>query len=610
MIPGIIASVRTAVAGPTFHAYGADTDGWIRGIVTGDGSLTFARSSTATVVDWEGLVKTVLANELRIKNSRRVENLLSETDDLTHADWATNNVNVSGSRTDPDGGSTAYRLTATGSGYWRQTFAGIIDRRSSIWVKRITGTGTVSLYNGRGTINTDITSVITTSWQRLATIVGTGFATNNRIGVVIATSGDEVDVWHPQFELVEGQTNQNPSEYVSVGVESGDYHGVGVDGVAYFEYENGNTVASNVVTEAKGADLTTDWGALYEPLATNLLLYSSEFPNAQWTSDGATRDSDVAAGPTGELAADRLNVATDLGKHEIFQSKSSSANTLHTASCYIKDDGAGYGGVSLYAASTGFFTVVIDLSNGSVTDTDVGVNTTSTSSRIEALDNGWYRVNCTAIVDGTSTSLFCIPFASESGTPTFNNGRPVYTGTEGKDILLWGAQLATGSSSYIPTTTVAVTRTADDGDGAFAYSNWNQTQGTLIFDLVMEEETNQGIFNVANAEAGVVSYDTTNKFQADDGTNQANVDPTLSSNLGDVIRIAVDYATSGSLFIGYKNVTDAGSWVWDTDSASYDGAFATNSVINIFYDGAGPSRIKDLYYYSSEKGKAFVEANY
>jgi hypothetical protein len=51
-------------------------------------------------------------------------------------------------------------------------------------------------------------------------------------------------------------------------------HGVNVDGVAYFNYANGNTVSGNVVTEAKGdllvggVNAVGDWRALYESFAT------------------------------------------------------------------------------------------------------------------------------------------------------------------------------------------------------------------------------------------------------------------------------------------------------------------------------------------------------
>ena len=108
-----------------------------------------------------------------------------------------------------------------------------------MWIKRISGSGNIQLLSDAGT--TAIASV-STSWQRFSkteTCVGGSYG-----GVGIATSGDVIAIWWPQQEDVTGQSNQNPSEYVSVGVLSAPFHGAGVDGVKYFSTLNGNTVAS------------------------------------------------------------------------------------------------------------------------------------------------------------------------------------------------------------------------------------------------------------------------------------------------------------------------------------------------------------------------------
>ena len=76
-----------------------------------------------------------------------------------------------------------------------------------------------------------------------------------------------------QVEEVTGQSNTNPAEYVSVGVLSAPYHGANVDGVKCFTTQCGQTVASNVVTEATGATipLTTTLGYLAEGAGTQLV---------------------------------------------------------------------------------------------------------------------------------------------------------------------------------------------------------------------------------------------------------------------------------------------------------------------------------------------------
>ena len=149
-----------------------------------------------------------------------------------------------------------------------------------------------------------------------------------------------------------------------------------------------------------------------------------------------------------------------------------------------------------------------------------------------------------------------------------------------------------------------------DGPGMFEFSNFNLDTGSFVFDLTMASATAQGLINFANAEAGVASYDLTNQFQTDDGTNQANVDPSLSSNLGDTIRFSILYSTANGLRIGYKNITDGGAWVWDADSAAFDGSFASDNVFNVFFDLAAESTLRDLIYYIQDKGETYIETNY
>lgn len=220
--------------------------------IRGVGSATFTRATTATVQDWEGRIYNVLSGEARFKGLRRVYNLYRRTQDLTSAGtWAFANATTATGITDPFGGTTAIRITATainatmGTG----TIAPAAGSRVtySMWIRRVTGTG--AIFTGRGA--SDITAAVTASWQRIAvTITSDG---GNPVPVKLAVSGDAVEIAFLQAENVTGQSNENPSEYVSVDVESAPYHGANVDGVKYFKTLNGNTVTNNVVTEAAGA---------------------------------------------------------------------------------------------------------------------------------------------------------------------------------------------------------------------------------------------------------------------------------------------------------------------------------------------------------------------
>ena len=285
----------------------------------GSGTPTFTRATAATQTDFEAKLNVVLSGEARMQGARRVANKAVNSGTLTvAAGWnRTGTPTITSGKTDPDGGTTAYRISATGAGdewFYNATAAIGTQGISSLWIKRVTGTGNIKFLTVNGATGTALT--LTTSWQRFANAVSTSTGVNFDIGINISTSGDEVDIWHPQLEGVTGQANQNPSEYVSVGVLSAPYHGAGVDGVQYFNYLNGNTVASNVVTQAQGlpivagqsgvsasapVDAKGPYGYLAEGARTNYFLQSLT-PATQTIATLATGTYTASVGAGGTLA--------------------------------------------------------------------------------------------------------------------------------------------------------------------------------------------------------------------------------------------------------------------------------------------------------------------
>ena len=140
---------------------------------------TFTRASTATVTDFEGLIKTVKSGEARFNGLRRVENLFTDITTSLASGSATTAVSVAvGTYVFSMGagsGTATFSGTATGS-------TGTLDADGS---SRTAKTLTIT---GAGTI------IVTASVAALATIM---------------------------LENVTGQANQNPSEYVSAGVATG-----------------------------------------------------------------------------------------------------------------------------------------------------------------------------------------------------------------------------------------------------------------------------------------------------------------------------------------------------------------------------------------------------
>lgn len=209
----------------------------------GSGTLTFTRATAATYADWEGVIRYAISGQTRHPGCRVVKNIAP----TNVAGWAsTGSVSVTSGVSDPDGGVTAYTITATGASGFHATASYSLASggkiRNSCWVRRRTGSGQIQMYNGSDSSGRSVIT-ITSAWQRIAPDVQTsGGAGGAFVGFLIVTSGDAIDVWQAQTEDVTGQSNQAPGEYVSVGVLSYPYHGMGVDGIKGFSTLNGNTV--------------------------------------------------------------------------------------------------------------------------------------------------------------------------------------------------------------------------------------------------------------------------------------------------------------------------------------------------------------------------------
>ena len=500
----------------------------------GSNTPTFTRATTAYLQDWEGLWKAVLSGESRFVGARRVQNLVPNSGTLTAgAGWNTDNATSVIGQTDPDGGVTAYLLTATAIGgrLWNLDTAalGATHTTSSIWIKRVTGTGTVTL--NAGNASTDISGALTTSWQRFSNN-GTAVANSARLLLSLGTSGDAVAVWHPQAENVTGQSNPTPSEYVSVGVLSAPYHGAGVDGVKYFTTLNGNTVASNVVTEATGAAIVTGaagvsastvdaggpFGYFAEGAGTQLVTPTAsirDMTDASWVKGATMTAALTGTGIDGVTnSCTRLTGGAVSATNTVFQTLTAAASS-RTYSVWLKrvtgtgvinitqDGGVGYTDVTSQINSSTFTRVSLAASQLNavfgiqvVTDTDViladfnqfeaVVGTTGGSSQMAAA--------------GAARNADVDQYVSASNVPTNNftiygeSTFPILLGT--KDSYLFGTYVDANNSTQVlfdGTNLIARRRIAGaSNDAAIALSptaktvfkwaaRFSSTSGTDIF---------------------------------------------------------------------------------------------------------------------------------
>lgn len=233
------------------------------------------------------------------------------------------------------------------------------------------------------------------------------------------------------------------------------------------------TAATNVPRYTHDGGTLLPLGLLIEGLKINWILQSATFENFSWTKLRATVTANTGAAPDGTTAADTLTGdGTSGGPTSVHQSGPVSANAAYTLSVWAK------AGTATWLVIYGFDGTTtagqwFDLSAGTIGQTGTGM----AAPRIQAFPGGWYRCSVSMTVGASATTLR-MEFAQAVA-----NGAALTGDT--KTLSLWGAQLETGSvaTSYIATTTSAVTRSPDVGSaGPVVYSRTVNLDVTIVAD--------------------------------------------------------------------------------------------------------------------------------
>ena len=219
-------------------------------------------------------------------------------------------------------------------------------------------------------------------------------------------------------------------------------------------------------------------GLLVEEQRTNLLLRSEEFQTT-WSILG-TVTADAITAPNGTVTADLIT--TNGTSAQPFQGVTISSGATITGSCFLKPNGINETEIVLlsnnnttpyaratFNTSTGVISVAVATANGG----------TSASANIQAFANGWYRCSVTVTYPAVTLAGIRINAAGATG-----------------GIYVWGAQLEAGAfpTSYIPTTTAAVTRNADVASiTGSAFSGWyRQDEGTVFAEGAVAQPVSGG----------------------------------------------------------------------------------------------------------------------
>ncbi len=232
---------------------------------------------------------------------------------------------------------------------------------------------------------------------------------------------------------------------------------------------------------------------LVEPAATNLVQRSEEFSDAYWTKGRTTTTANTSVAPNGTTTAETLtDDTTASATHRIFSSNVSVVSgTSYATSCFLKAGTSTRVEIVLadsLEASIGITATVFDLSAGTII---------SGSGRIENYGNGWFRCTNTGTSNTTGNGRVFIYLYNSANQRT-------YTGTATNTVLIWGAQLETGSvaTSYIPTVAATATRNADVISRTAVSGLIGQTEGTIYAEIqITQNIAGRRIFGISDGTA-------------------------------------------------------------------------------------------------------------
>ena len=284
-------------------------------------------------------------------------------------------------------------------------------------------------------------------------------------------------------------------------------------------------------------------GLLIEESRINTVTDSAAIGTGTWYTPSASVVSNDTTSPDGTVTADKITATAASGYvFPAIDLLASAGGGTFTYSVFVKDIDATTFTLLIGAAATYFAT--FNLSTKTVT----GGNSTGL---IQDYGNGWLRVG--VIATNVANAAY-----SELQVGRLNNGTSVY---------VWGAQLEAGSgmTTYIPTTSAAVTRNADVAvmTGTNFSAWWTAVTGAVAVKYIPASvaeirpiiEFDDGTANESIALRG----NTTNPelYIVDGGADQAQIDAgTIAANSTYTLAGAWNTNSCAAAINGNAAVTD------------------------------------------------------
>jgi hypothetical protein len=362
----------------------------------GSGDLSFTRASNGTRINNAGLVEVTPWN------------LAQYSEDFSNAVWTLANVTVTANDiTAPNGTLTADKFTISVNGCDVKQTISVLPNTVYTWSFYVYG-GTALGQQGRFYDNTNLTnieyynyssSVVLGAWVKIERTFTTPSGCYEIQAWVLAATSTIGTMWAWGCQLNIGSTAK---PYFPTTDRLN---------VPRLTYQNGGGGCPSLLLEKQ---------------STNIMLYSEDLTQSNWTKANASITANNTTSPDGTQNADKVVEDTANSAHGIYQSATITSGVSWTWSGFFK--AAGRTKFRLYAQSASTPYVEFNLSNGTIISTSGSV-----TGSIESMGNGWYRCIATATTSGT-TGYFNIAIADASGNVS-------YTGDGTSGLFVWGAQL-------------------------------------------------------------------------------------------------------------------------------------------------------------------------
>jgi hypothetical protein len=433
------------------------------------------------------------------------------------------------------------------------------------------------------------------NWQFTNCIIDltTGAVTGSGVGLI--TVNNQGNGW---FRIVFVTTAPDTASrtYVVRHVTSGTdvYKGDGVSGIylCFPQLELGNTATTYIPTGATAVTVADPLGLLVEEQRTNLNGQSTKF--APWTLGGFTVTDSAVSAPDGTISGSSVLETATNAQHNINTPIPTTAGTAYTFSVYLQQvNGRQYAVVRMNdgISNANAVSVVINMSTWAIATaaTAYGTFTNPFASAPVAVGNGWYRCTVTATTSATSTIIKIM--TSDTGTLDANGQAVAFLGDTTKGVNCWGGQLEAGSfaTSYIPTTTAAVTRTADSCSMTGAnFSSWfNSAAGTFTWKFSTEFTGNAVNGGNALASSGTSSNiyayiaNNQNKINSYDGATSLVNTAVVTDGAFHKAALSYVQGIGRSLSVdGNAVVTGTISAAFTTGTNFYIGSLASSNYLN------------------------------